>query len=80
MLEVDDLLPVEESLLGGLRPEGGLDARVEARDAVLLVDLDGQLQGRGADGLALEPADLLEDEDGLLVVGKRLVLCFGASV
>lgn len=78
VLEVDDLLPVQESLLGRLRPDGGLDARVEAGDAVLLVDLDGQLQSGGADGLALDPADFLEDEYGLLVIGKRLVLFFDA--
>lgn len=79
MLEVDDLLPVQEALLGGLRADGRLDARVEASDAVLLVDLDGEFQGGCADGLALDPADLLEDEDGVLVVGKGLVLhvrCF----
>lgn len=70
VLEVDHLFPVKETLLSGGRAHGGFDAGVELCCSVLLVDLDGQLQGGGANGLALDPANLLDHQDGLLIIRK----------
>lgn len=47
---------------------------VDDGDAVLDFLGDGEGDGREADGLALEPADTLESEDGLGIVGEGLVL------
>jgi hypothetical protein len=44
------------------------------RDAVFLVGLDGEGHGGEADGLALEPAEALEGEDWVGVVGDGLGL------
>lgn len=77
VLDLDFGDPVEDALFGGGRSKRRLDACVEVGDAaVVCVGLDGEIEVGGADGLALDPADALELEDGVVVVGQRLVLIF----
>lgn len=68
--------PVDHAVLGSaLDAAGGRRLDVDDGDAVLDLLGDGESDGRDADGLALEPANALEREDGLGIIGDGLVLC-----
>lgn len=69
------LAPVQLAVLGGALDAAGA-GRLDVDDGEAVHDLlgDGESDGREADGLALEPADALEGEDGLGRVGEGLVL------
>lgn len=68
--------PVKHAVLGGaLDAAGASRLDIDDGDAVLDLLADGESDGREADGLALEPADALEREDGLGVIRVDLVLC-----
>lgn len=77
---VSVLGPVELAVLSGtLNATSGCRRDVNVGDVVNLGLLDGEGDGGKTDGLALEPSDALEGEDGLGIVGESLGLFAGVS-